>query len=111
MKTHTWQNSERVYCQEIDERGLIQSVASFEIATEYGHWPQLLIGAVETWLSDPESVVSVEDYVDNFRFARKSDAGEVAAYQVIARNGCCGSSDEEITVGDETIMVGCNYGH
>jgi hypothetical protein len=79
--------------------------------TEYSHWPRLLIGAVEAWLSDPKSVVNSEDYVDNFRFARKSNAAEVAAYDVIARNGCCGSSDEEFNIGDETIMLGCNFGH
>jgi hypothetical protein len=76
----------------------------------YEFWPQELQEALDDALWDG---VDFEDYecADNFRYARKSNAEEMAVFEQKDREGCCGSYVREIEVGDETIIFGFNYGH
>lgn len=49
--------------------------------------------------------------VDNFRIAKLDDLKEMAIYEKLKEDGCCGSSDNIIDTPDGKYMVGFNYGH
>ncbi len=56
------------------------------------------------------------DYADNLRLARAENPEEVAAYDHVASEGCCGAVDERVTVTEAdqsstVILVGFNFGH
>jgi hypothetical protein len=52
-----------------------------------------------------------EQCFDNYRFAFLDDAAQVALYEKAERDGCCGSSDEEVLVDGRRAWIGCNFGH
>lgn len=58
------------------------------------------------------AVEGTKDYnIDNFRFAAKDNAAEVAAYEQAKNKGCCGFFDGEVNVDEKTFLFGFNYGH
>lgn len=52
-----------------------------------------------------------EECIDNYRFRIYGDEKARLEYQKRIEEGCCGSFDEEIQVGDELAEIGCNFGH
>lgn len=36
---------------------------------------------------------------------------EYMNYDLVRGNGCCGFMDEEIFIGNQMYMIGCNFGH
>lgn len=58
------------------------------------------------WLFD-----TVDDpFIDNTRLAY-ADRVQVRAYNEKAREGCCGSADYKVKIGERFAWIGCNYGH
>jgi hypothetical protein len=72
-------------------------------------WTEEQRAAIEAY----ESAVDWDhyQYADNFRIARKDRPDEVANYERLAREGCCGSYDDEFEAGGTTILYGFHYGH
>lgn len=81
------------------------------------------VPSLEAYLNDkyiPQSVKSrltelmeSEDFSDNARIARISDAQQVISYGVKSKRGCCGSHDEAFVAPEngETYLIGFNYSH
>lgn len=51
------------------------------------------------------------DCADNFRFARVGNEDEEFAFNRAIEDGCCGSFNQKLMIGDFEYMIGCNYGH
>lgn len=51
------------------------------------------------------------EYADNVRFAFEDDAAEMEAYDEARANGCCGSVDHQMRIGERFAWMGCNHGH
>ena len=51
------------------------------------------------------------EYMDNERVALSTDPEQVAEYNDRKENGCCGSVDRQLKIGDKVYLVGFNYGH
>jgi hypothetical protein len=77
-------------------------------------WPPHLNAAVDNayheWEKEEDHPIH-DSFCDNFRYARESNKVEMEAYEEQQRNGCCGSFDSRIEVGEEAILIGWNYGH
>ena len=68
--------------------------------------------AANLYVALMSAVEGTKDYnIDNFRFAAKDNAEEVAAYEQAKNKGCCGFFDDEIDVDGKTFLFGFNYGH
>lgn len=52
-----------------------------------------------------------DDCVDNHRLAYLDDSTAMAQYEKDKSEGCCGSFDHEVQIGNRSAMIGCNYGH
>ena len=52
-----------------------------------------------------------EDYIDNHRSCFMDDPSQIAQYEKIESDGCCGSFDMSVLIGDVEFRMGCNYGH
>lgn len=49
--------------------------------------------------------------VDNERFAWADQPEELATYDAVRDEGCCGSFDSDVIIGGRRAVIGCNYGH
>lgn len=67
--------------------------------------------AVQAWweANDPDEYLF--DFVDNERYAIQGNLDQEREYERCRANGCCGSMDVIIEVGDVKLMFGFNYGH
>lgn len=68
--------------------------------------------AINAWWDEQNAVGEEFEFVDNTRYARRSNQAEEMAYEEARAAGCCGSVDVELTCADGSIlMFGFNYGH
>ena len=51
------------------------------------------------------------EHADNYRFAFEDTPKEVAEYDTILNDGCCGYFDRRVKVAGRYALIGCNYGH
>jgi len=51
------------------------------------------------------------EYMDNERVFAVGDFEGQALFEEAREEGCCGSSDESVTIGATTYRLGFNYGH
>lgn len=52
-----------------------------------------------------------DPHTDNYRSAFCDDDDAMQDYTTQQEKGCCGSFDEQVTIGGRLGFIGCNYGH
>jgi hypothetical protein len=75
-------------------------------------WPGELRDAVEAkikafWETNSEHF----DYVDRRRICRLDNQSEIAVFQSVEEEGCCGCYRAEWMINGVRILYGFNYGH
>jgi hypothetical protein len=51
------------------------------------------------------------DNMDNIRVAEKGNLDEMAVFEEMREQGCCGSHEWSVIFGKREFLVGFNYGH
>jgi hypothetical protein len=49
--------------------------------------------------------------IDNHRFCFLNVGEQVAEFEAVAAQGCCGSFEKDVLINGIPARIGCNYGH
>lgn len=69
------------------------------------------LAAIQAWWDKQDKDSDFFECTDNERFAIKGNKQQEEQYNIIKNQGCCGSMDVEIVVGDDILLYGFNFGH